>query len=139
MLVVLDDKQTITGSFWGEPEAGIVRCNVYVRPGTPMHSLLHETCHVICMTRERRLQLNGDAGSDDLEEASVCYLQILLADQFNEVGRDKIMRDMDDWGYSFRVSNTASWFECDAEDARQWLVGHGLIKTDGKPTFELRA
>ncbi len=43
----------ITGSFWGEPEAGIVGRQVFVRPDTPVHSLLHEVCHIICMTPER--------------------------------------------------------------------------------------
>ncbi|NIS90685.1 MAG: hypothetical protein GTN98_11520, partial [Woeseiaceae bacterium] len=49
-----------------------------MRSDTPVHSLLHETCHIICMSRERRAELETDAGGDDLEEAAVCYLQVLL-------------------------------------------------------------
>ncbi len=70
----------ITSSFWGEPEAGIVGQRVFARPDTPVHSLLHEVCHIICMTPERRDALSGNAGSDDLEESAVCYLQLILAD-----------------------------------------------------------
>jgi hypothetical protein len=87
--------QPITGSFWGDEEAGIVGRDVYVRGDTPIHSLLHETCHTICMTTERRDRLKRDAGGDDLEEAAVCYLQIVLANELVGVGRDRLMSDMD--------------------------------------------
>jgi len=98
--------QPITGSFWGDEEAGIVGRDVYVRSDTPVHSLLHETCHTICMTKERRDRLDRDAGGDDLEESAVCYLQIVLADEIEGVGRDRLMSDMDAWGYSFRLGRT---------------------------------
>jgi len=48
------------------------------------------------------------------------------------------MRDMDAWGYSFRLGDTASWFERDAEDARKWLIDHELLSASGAPTFMLR-
>ena len=64
----IPDGHSINGSYWGEPEAGVVRDRVFVRGDTPIHFLLHETCHVICMTRERRTKLKGDASGDDLEE-----------------------------------------------------------------------
>ena len=64
-LEVLADDQTIDGSFWGEPEAGVIGDRGYVRGDTPVHSLLHEACHVVCMTAERRDRLEGDAGGDD--------------------------------------------------------------------------
>ena len=70
-------------------------------PDTPVHSVLHEAVHVICASPERRATLCRDAGSNDLEEAAVCYLQVLLADYVAGVGRDRLMRDMDHWGYSF--------------------------------------
>ena len=38
------------------------------------------------------------------------------------------MRDMDDWGYSFRLGSTEAWFEADAEDARAWLDRAGLTR-----------
>ena len=91
------------------------------------------------MTGERREQLETDAGGDDLEESAVCYLQILLADQVDGVGRQLLIRDMDAWGYSFRLGDTASWFERDADDARKWLIDHELIDASAVPTFKLRA
>ena len=128
----------ITGSFWGESEAGIVATSVYVRNDTPVHSLLHETCHVICMTQERRDDLDKDAGGGDLEEAAVCYLQILLADHIDNVGRKRLMQDMDRWGYSFRLGATRRWFEEDADDARAWLHEQGLIDESDGVRFRLR-
>lgn len=137
-LVVQPDGTDITGSFWGDAEAGIVGHKVYVREDTPIHSLLHETCHVICMTSARRNQLERDAGGDDLEEAAVCYLQIVLADQIAAVGRNRLQRDMDSWGYSFRLGSTSRWFERDADDARAWLLQHDLLDDDEQPTYRLR-
>ncbi len=133
------DGEDITGSFWGEPEAGIVKTTVFARGDTPIHSLLHEICHVICMTEERRVGLNRDAGGDDLEEAAVCYLQILLADHIETVGSDRLMQDMDSWGYSFRLGSTRRWFEEDADDARAWLLGHALLDEAAGITFRLCA
>lgn len=137
-LVIETRDGAITGSFWGDTEAGIVKHDVFVRPDTPIHSLLHETCHTICMDESRRAGLSRDAGGDDLEEAAVCYLQILLADFLPGVGRERLMRDMDTWGYSFRLGRTALWFETDADDAIEWLRSHGLIDKLGAPTFSLR-
>ena len=137
-LVVQARGQAITGSFWGDSEAGIVANEVYVRPDTPVHSLLHETCHTICMDKVRRTGLDRDAGGDDLEEAAVCYLQILLADEIEGVGRERLMRDMDAWGYSFRLGSARAWFQDDAEDAADWLRQHGLIDAAEMPTFKLR-
>jgi hypothetical protein len=90
------------------------------------------------MDGRRRDCLDRDAGGDDLEEAAVCYLQVLLADYIEGVGRDRLMADMDAWGYSFRLGSTRDWFEKDAEDARDFLVTHGLIDADDIPTFMLR-
>ena len=132
------DGDAIPGSYWGEPEAGVIGMRVYVRNDTPVHSLLHETCHIICMDDERRRSLNRDAGGDDLEESAVCYLQVLLADELGGVGRDRIMLDMDAWGYSFRLGSTSRWFTEDAEDARHWLVEAGLTAASGEPVFRLR-
>jgi hypothetical protein len=129
----------ITGSFWGDEEAGIVGHDVYVRGDTPVHSLLHETCHTICMTKERRDRLDRDAGGDDLEESAVCYLQVILAGEIEGVGRERLMCDMDAWGYSFRLGRTEDWFEDDAEDARKWLIDAFLLTENGVPIFRLRA
>jgi len=129
----------ITGSFWGESEAGVVGLKVFVRGDTPVHSFLHETSHIVCMDGHRRSGLDRDAGGDDLEESAVCYLQVLLADHIVGVGRIRVMTDMDTWGYSFRLGKTRDWFESDAEDAREFLTGHGLIDEAGQPTFILRS
>ncbi len=138
-LVLEPDNAAITGSFWGESEAGVVGHKVFVREDTPVHSFLHETCHIVCMDERRRAGLDRDAGGNDLEEAAVCYLQVLLADYIPGAGRDRLMQDMDTWGYSFRLGNTRAWFEDDAEDAREFLLNHCLIDSDEAPTFALRA
>ena len=90
------------------------------------------------MSEERRACLERDAGSDDLEEAAVCYLQVVLAGHLGGMSRDRLMRDMDAWGYSFRLGETHRWFSSDAEDAREWLVHHDLLTADGEPIFRLR-
>jgi hypothetical protein len=129
----------LPGSFWGEPEAGIIGRVLHVRPDTPVHSALHEACHLICMDSGRREGVHTDAGGDDLEESAVCRLQILLADHLPGIGRDCLMSDMDAWGYSFRLGATRSWFTDDSEDADRWLRTHGLVGSDGSVTFRSRS
>ena len=136
-LVTVPDREAIPGSFWGDSEAGLIGDRLYVRPDTPLHSALHEACHYICMDAQRRNGLHTDAGGGYDEENGVCYLQILLADQLPGIGRDGLMRDMDAWGYSFRLGSSRAWFEQDAEDARAWLQGHGLL-CEGRPSGRLR-
>ena len=96
-------------------------------------------CIVICMSGDRRASLDTDAGGDDLEEAAVCYLQVLLADNIEGCGRNRLMADMDAWGYSFRLGDTRSWFENDAEDAYKWLIDNELLDEQGTPRYKLRA
>jgi hypothetical protein len=138
-LASVEANAPIPGSFWGDQEAGLVGNRLLARSDTPLHSILHETCHYVCMDRQRRDQLDTDAGGDFDEENSVCYLQILLADHLPELGRDRMMSDMDNWGYSFRLGSARAWFETDAEDARDWLLDHGLIDEDGNVTWSLRS
>ncbi len=111
---------------------------MYARLDTPIHSILHESCHFICMSPERRVGLDRDAGGDDPEENAVCYLQILLADQIPGVGRQRLCDDMDTWGYSFRLGSARAWFEGDADDARIWLIDSGVVDTSNRPTGALR-
>jgi hypothetical protein len=125
--------QDIPGSFWGDEEAGLIGDQVVVRPDTPLHSLLHEACHYICMDDERRKGLDTDAGGDYDEENAVCYLQILLASEIPGFGRKQMMEDMDAWGYSFRLGSARAWFEQDADDARVWLLKRGIIDESGGP------
>ena len=118
----------IPGCYSGDSEAGLVCDRLYVRPDTPLHSALHEACHWLCMDAARRAGLHTDAGGDDVEECAVCYLQILLADHLPGVGRARLMRDMDAWGYSFRLGSVTAWFEYDADDARARLADIGLLR-----------
>ena len=129
--------ETLPGSYWGESEAGLRGSVLYVRPDTPLHSLLHELSHFVCMSPERRAGLDRDAGGDDAEECAVCYLQILLADEIPMFGHDRMLHDMDAWGYSFRLGSSREWFHQDAADARAWLRHHGIVDDHHRPTFRL--
>ncbi|HEX2252266.1 MAG TPA: hypothetical protein VHQ65_03255 [Thermoanaerobaculia bacterium] len=127
-LVEVVEGGEIAGSFWGAPEAGIIGKQVFVRPDTPVHSALHEACHLVC-AGERRAGIHTDAGGDYAEEDAVCYLQIVLAERLAGVGAARLMADMDAWGYTFRLGSARAWFEGDAEDAKAWLEDHGLPHT----------
>ncbi|MDH3218091.1 MAG: hypothetical protein OEO19_01050 [Gammaproteobacteria bacterium] len=131
-------KAPIPGSYWGDAEAGLQENRLHARDDTPLHSILHEACHYICMDSARRRWLNTDAGSDDAEESAVCYLQILLADELDGLGRERLFADMDAWGYSFRLGSSRAWFEQDAGDALDWLVERGLVDERQRPRFRLR-
>ncbi len=137
-LVLVAPEQVIPGSYWGEREAGLIGSKIYARLDTPLHSVLHETAHFACMAPERRAGLDTDAGGDDAEESAVCYLQILMAESLPNAGAERMCRDMDEWGYSFRLGSAAQWFAEDAEDARRWLEQHGLIDAAGRVTHILR-
>jgi hypothetical protein len=131
-------QEVIPGSYWGEREAGLIGAKIFARLDTPLHSVLHESAHFICMTPERRAGLDTDAGGDDAEESAVCYLQIVLAESVPNVSRERMCCDMDEWGYSFRLGAAATWFAEDAEDARDWLTRHGLLDLQGHATFACR-
>ncbi len=122
----------IPGSYWGDAEAGLIGDALYAHDDTPLHSVLHEACHWICMSPQRRDGLHTDARADELEERAVNYLQIVLADAVPSCGRDRMFRDMDAWGYSFRLGSARAWFECDADDARNWLLQRRLIDLAGR-------
>jgi len=131
-------EEIIPGSYWGEREAGLIGATLYARLDTPLHSVLHESAHFICMTPERRAGLDTDAGGDDAEESAVCYLQVVLAQTLPNVSRERMCRDMDAWGYSFRLGSAATWFAEDADDARDWLIRHGLLDLQGGLTYDCR-
>ena len=130
--------ETIPGSFWQPPEAGLVGNVLYVRDDTPVHSALHEACHYICMDQQRRENLDTDAGGGFEEENGVCYLQILLSEHLADMGKQRMFSDMDEWGYSFRLGSSRAWFEQDAEDAVEWLQLSGLVDDDTQPTWKVR-
>lgn len=132
------DNDSIPGSYWHEDEAGIIGLTVLARHDTPLHSILHESCHIICMDETRRAVLHTDAGGEYAEEDAVCYLQILLADLIPDFGRERMWQDMDAWGYTFRLGSAQRWFQEDADDACAWLVQHGLLTPSGEFIFQLR-
>ena len=125
-LVAVDDGADIPGSYWGAPEAGIIGTRVYARADTPVHSLLHEACHLIVLPPERRALVHTDATDSVAEEDATCYLQIVLAGRLPGVGSARLMADMDAWGYTFRLGSARAWFEQDADDARARLAARDL-------------
>jgi len=137
-LVTVTEGREIPGSFWGDEEAGLIGNELLARDDTPLHSILHETCHYICMDPARREGLDTNAGGDYDEENAVCYLQILLADQLEGFGKQRMFEDMDRWGYTFRLGSARAWFEQDAGDAHNYLLEMGLIDHARQPTFKLR-
>jgi hypothetical protein len=90
------------------------------------------------MTPERRTALWRDAGGDDEEECAVCYLQVLLSDHLPQLGHQRLLADLDTWGYSFREGSAAAWFAGDGVSARDWLADNGLIDAREQPTLRLR-
>jgi len=126
-LLLVEDGAEIPGSYWGESEAGIIGETVYARRDTPLHSLLHEACHLIVLPVERRRAVHTDATDSVAEEDAVCVLQALLGDELPGVGTARILADMDAWGYTFRTGSARSYYETDADEAWQWLRARGLV------------
>jgi hypothetical protein len=137
-LRMVANNEALPGSYWGESEAGLSGNTLYARADTPLHSVLHEAAHFVCMTPERRVGLHRDAGGDDGEESAVCYLQILLADEIRRLGRERMCADMDEWGYSFRLGSARVWFESDANDARLWLQQMNITDAANQLRWQLR-
>jgi hypothetical protein len=134
-LRVIDDALPIPGSYWGDDEAGLIGDCVYVRSDTPAHSLLHEACHWITCSPQRRAAIHTDAADNQAEENATCYLQILLADELQGFGRVRALADMDTWGYSFRLGSAERWFLQDATAERQWLIDFGLLDAEQRVLF----
>lgn len=129
-LVRVDDGAPIPGSYWGEPEAGLIGDTVFARGDTPVHSLLHEAAHLIVLPPERRAQVHTDATDSVEEEDAVCVLQTLLGDALPGVGRARVLADMDAWGYTFRLGSARDYVQQDAETAWSWLIARGLVDAD---------
>lgn len=130
-LQVVADGAPIPGSFWGDAEAGLIDSTVYARGDTPVHSLLHEACHLIVIPPSRRAGVHTDASDCQFEEDAACYLQLLLSEALPGFGLARAFADMDAWGYSFRLGSARAWFERDAEDAAAFL--HALPHLRGLP------
>lgn len=137
-LRLVSPDEEIPGSYWGESEAGLIGDRLYARLDTPVHSVLHEAAHYVCMTPERRSGLDRDAGGDDAEECGVCYLQFVMADALPGVGRERLATDMDAWGYSFREGSARAWLAGDASEAKAWLEHFDLIDREGRMTGRAR-
>lgn len=125
-LVEVPRGQDIPHSYWGAPEAGLWRDTIHARADTPVHSLLHEASHALCMGPARRAVLDTDAGGDFAEEDAVLYLQVLLAAAVPGCSTVRMCADMDAWGYTFRLGSALRWFQEDAAEARDWLLARGL-------------
>ena len=121
------DGEAIPGSYWGDCEAGLIGTSVHARADTPVHSLLHEAAHLIVLPPERRAAVHTDATDSIEEEDAVCVLQALLGDALPGVGRERILADMDAWGYTFRLGTAKAYVEQDADTAWQWLATRGLV------------
>ncbi len=121
------DGEPIPGSYWGESEAGLVGATVHARADTPVHSLLHEAAHLIVLPPESRAAVHTDATDSIEEEDAVCVLQALLGDSLPGVGRERVLADMDAWGYTFRLGSARAYLERDAEAAWTWLQQRGIV------------
>ncbi len=53
-LTLVAPGEAIPGSYWGHSEAGLKGARLHARLDTPLHSVLHEASHYICMSAERR-------------------------------------------------------------------------------------
>ena len=126
------DDAAIPGSFWGEPEAGLVGTTVYARGDTPVHSLLHEAAHLVVLPPERRAAVDTDATDSIEEEDAACILQALLGEALPGVGAARVLADMDAWGYTFRLGSARAYYERDADAAWSWLQRAGLATPDRK-------
>ena len=129
-LELVEDDAPIPGSYWGEPEAGIVGSTVHARADTPVHSLLHEAAHLVVLDPVRRQSVHTDATDSIEEEDAVCVLQSLLGDALPGVGAQRVLADMDAWGYTFRLGSARAYVEQDADAAWSWLLARGLVGAD---------
>ena len=127
-LVRVADGEAIPGSYWGDSEAGIIASTVYVRDDTPVHSMLHEACHLIVLPPQRRAAVHTDATDSIEEEDAVLVLQTVLAEAIPGAGRERMFADMDAWGYTFRLGSAKAYVEQDAETSWRWLAERGLVK-----------
>lgn len=129
----------IPGSYWGDEEAGLIGDQLYVRADTPVHSLLHELGHWLCMDADRRAAVHTDACGSDTEEHAVCFLQALLAHDLPGYSQAQLFADMDAWGYHFIKGSARAWFAEDSDDAQSYLTTHGLLDAAGRYTGQRRA
>ncbi len=137
-LQLVNIENEIPYSYWGTPEAGRKQNTLFAQTKTPLHSVLHEACHYVCMPAHHRTCKAIDAAGGVEEENATCYLQVLLAEHIDGYSSQLIMQDMDRWGYSFRLGSCSAWFDKDAEDVQAWLMQHKIINHNNQITWNLR-
>jgi hypothetical protein len=137
-LTLVEPGYDIPHSFWGAPEAGRIKTELFAREDTPLHSIFHELAHYVCMTDAQRENPTIDAGGSALTEDACCYLQILWSDSLTGFNRHIHLHDMDQWGYSFRLGSATRWFYADSDEAREWLLRQKIINYLNEPTWEMR-
>ena len=124
------DGAPIPGSYWGDPKPASIGTTVYARADTPVHSLLHEAAHLIVLPPDAAPTVHTDATDSIEEEDAVCVLQSLLGDALPGVGAQRVLADMDAWGYTFRLGSARAYVERDAETAWEWLQHRGLVSPE---------
>ena len=72
------DGAPIPGSFWGESEAGLISSTVFARDDTPLHSLLHEACHLIVIPPEMSWRGDRKASGLVFDENVKCCMPLLV-------------------------------------------------------------
>ena len=88
-----------------------------------------------------RVRQNGDGNRRTRQGGRRCRPKPVIAALANELdGADsgQMCRDMDAWGYTFRLGSAQAWFEQDADDARRWLLAHRIIDEGGRITGTCR-
>lgn len=136
-VVLVDEPLPIPFSYFGAPEAGLYRNYLFARMDTPVHSLLHEASHAICMGKERRIKLVADAEGEYYEENAVLYLQIVLGQGLGMTASD-MCADMDSWGYTFRLGSAWRWFNEEAQECLDQLINWGVLDQNGVLTGKMR-
>jgi len=76
---------------------------VYARADTPVHLVLHEAGHIICMDAARRARLGHDAAASTPKKTRF-LLQIVLAGNWRLTSA--ICADMDAWATPFRLGRS---------------------------------
>ena len=138
-LTLVAPQEVIPGSYWGDSEAGLIGHRIHARLDTPLHSVLHEAAHSICMTPERRAGLDTDAGGDDAGGVR----RVLSAGAAGRCAAGG--RAASGCSATWTSGATASGWAAqqpgsnqDADDARAWLVKHGVLDAQCRVTYANR-
>ena len=138
-LVLLPAGADIPGTYWGAPEAGLSGDQLFVRPDTPVHSVLHEAAHFLCMPPSAAPACTGTRAATWPRRTPSATCRSCWERSSGAAGwsRERLFADMDAWGYSFRLGSTRRWFEEDADEALAWLRDRGLVHVTGNAIRQL--